>query len=140
MGEGTFLTLLKFLADHAPDPVTAALARLAHRDEARHVAFGVEHMRYVFERAPETRLSMAAAVESRSRMLASISGLSPYVYDALVIYAGGGISNAQVRAGARHVADLQREMDRTRRERLQSLGFDPRLAANMSAYHTKNFM
>lgn len=140
MGEGTFLTLLKFLAEHAPDPVTAALARLAHRDEARHVAFGVEHMRYVFECAPEMRLSMAAAVESRSRMLASVSGLSPYVYDALVIYAGGGISNAQVRAGARDVADLQREMDRTRRERLQLLGFDPRLAANMSAYHTKNFM
>jgi hypothetical protein len=41
MGEGTFLTLLKFLADHATDPVTAALARLAHRDEARHVVFGV---------------------------------------------------------------------------------------------------
>ena len=140
MGEGTFLTLLKFLADHAPDPVTAALVRLAHRDEARHVAFGVEHMRYVFEREPETRLSMAAAVELRSQMLASISGLSAFVHDALVIYAGGGVSIGQVRAGARHVANLQREMDRTRRERLQSLGFDSRLAASMSAYHTKNFM
>jgi len=140
MGEGTFLTLLKFLGDHAPDPVTATLARLAHRDEARHVAFGVEHMRYVFEREPEMRLSMASAVERRSQMLASISGLSPYVYDALVVYAGGGLSIAQVRAGARHVADLQREMDRARRERLQSLGFEPGLAANMSAYHTKNFM
>ena len=140
MGEGTFLTLLKFLADYAPDPVTAALARLAHRDEARHVAFGVEHMRYVFEREPEMRLSMASAVEKRSQMLASISGLSPYVHDALVIYTGGGVSIAQVREGARHVAELQREMDRTRRERLQSLGFEPQLAANMSAYHTKNFM
>jgi hypothetical protein len=140
MGEGTFLTLLDFLADHAPDPATAALARLAHRDEARHVAFGVEHMRYVFEREPEKRLSMAAAVERRSQMLASISGLSPYVHDALVIYAGGGLSIAQVRAGASHVADLHREMDRSRRGRLQALGFDPGLAANMSAYHTKNFM
>jgi TusA-related sulfurtransferase len=140
MGEGTFLTLLKFLADHAPDPVTATLARLAHRDEARHVAFGVEHMRYVFEREPEMRLSMAAAVERRSQMLASISGLSPYVHDALVIYAGGGLSIAQVRAGATHVAALQREMDRTRRDRLQSLGFDPTQSANISAYHTKNFM
>lgn len=140
MGEGTFLTLLKFLADHATDPVTATLARLAHRDEARHVAFGVEHARYVFEREPEMRLSMAAAVERRSQMLASISGLSPYVHDALVIYAGGGLSIEQVRRGARHVTDLVREMDRTRRERLQSLGFDSGLAANMSAYHTKNFM
>jgi hypothetical protein len=140
MGEGTFLTLLKFLADHAPDPVTAALARLAHRDEARHVAFGVEHMRYVFEREPEMRISMASAVERRSQMLASISGLSPYVHDALVVYTGGGLSIAQVREGARHVADLQREIDHTRRERLQSLGFEPEMAANMSAYHTKNFM
>jgi hypothetical protein len=39
-----------------------------------------------------------------------------------------------------HVAELQREMDRSRRERLHSLGFEPGLAANMSAYHTKNFM
>jgi TusA-related sulfurtransferase len=140
MGEGTFLTLLKFLGEHAPDPVTAALARLAHRDEARHVAFGTEHMRYVFEREPETRLSMTAAVERRSQVLASISGLSPYVHDALVIFAGGGISVAQIREGARRAASLQREMDRTRRDRLQSLGFEPEVASSMSAYHTKNFM
>jgi hypothetical protein len=140
MGEGTFLTLLKFLAEHAPDPVTAALALLAHRDEARHVAFGTEHMRYVFAREPEKRLSLTAAVERRSQMLVSISGLSPYVHDALVVYAGGGVSVEQIRKGARYVAELQREMDRTRRERLQSLGFEPAAASQMSAYHTKNFM
>ena len=55
MGEGTFLTLLKFLEEHAPEAVTATLARLAHRDEARHVAFGMEHLRYVLEREPERR-------------------------------------------------------------------------------------
>lgn len=140
MGEGTFLTLLKFLAERAPDPVTATLAQLAHRDEARHVAFGTEHTRYVFEREPEKRLSMIAAVERRGQMLASISGLSPYVHDALVVYAGGGVSVEQIRKGAREVAELQREMDRTRRERLQLLGFEPAAAAQMSAYHTKNFM
>jgi hypothetical protein len=140
MGEGTFLTLLKFLTEHAPDPVTAALALLAHRDEARHVAFGTEHMRYVFAREPEKRLSLTAAVERRSQMLASISGLSPYVHDALVVYAGGGVAVEHIRKGARYVAELQREMDRTRRERLQALGFEPAAASQMSAYHTKNFM
>ncbi len=140
MGEGTFLTLLKFLEEHAPEPVTATLARLAHRDEARHVAFGMEHLRYVLEREPERRSSLAAAVERRSRMLAAVSGLSPYVYDALVVMAGGGISPGQVREGARQVALLHREMDSARRERLQSLKFDPEAAKNLSAYHTKNFM
>jgi hypothetical protein len=140
MGEGTFLTLLKFLEEHAPEAVTAALARLAHRDEARHVAFGMEHLRYVLEREPERRTSLAAAVERRSRMLAAISGLSPYVYDALTVLAGGGVSPRQVHEGARKVAALHREMDRARRERLQSLRFDAEEARTLSAYHTKNFM
>jgi TusA-related sulfurtransferase len=140
MGEGTFLTLLKFIGENAPDPTTRALALLAHRDEARHVAFGMEHLRYVFEREPERRASMAVAVERRSQMLASISGLSPYVHDALTIMAGGGVEPGQIRAGAERVAQLHREMDRARRERLQSLGFAVEMAAQMSVYHTKNFM
>jgi hypothetical protein len=140
MGEGTFLTLLKFIEEHAPEHITASMARLAHRDEARHVAFGMEHLRYVLECEPERRGSLAAAVERRSRMLAAVSGLSPYVYDALVVMAGGGISPRQVREGARHVARLHREMDRARRERLQSLRFASEEAKSLSAFHTKNFM
>jgi TusA-related sulfurtransferase len=140
MGEGTFLALLKFLGEYAPDPVTAHMARLAHRDEARHVAFGTEHLRYVLEREPERRSSLIAAVERRSRVLASVSGLSPYVHDALVILAGGGVSPTQARIGAGRVAELHREMDRTRRERLQSIGFGPEAAFQMSVHHTKNFM
>ncbi|MBI3894914.1 MAG: ferritin-like domain-containing protein [Acidobacteria bacterium] len=140
MGEGTFLTLLQFLEENAPDPVTAALMRYAHRDEARHVAFGVSHLRYVLQREPERRPALAAAVERRSRLLASISGLSPYVHDALVILAGGGLSPEQVREGARRVAVLHREMDRARSERLQALGFSAEEAVRLSAHHTKNFM
>jgi hypothetical protein len=140
MGEGTFLTLLKFIEMYAPDPVTATLARLAHRDEARHVAFGVAHLRYVLEREPLRRASLAAAVERRSRMLASVSGLSPYVYDALVVLAGRGVAPAQVRVGAQRVAVLHREMDLARCERLQSLGFGAENAEALSSFHTKNFM
>jgi TusA-related sulfurtransferase len=140
MGEGTFLTLLKFLEEHAPDEPTKKLMLLAHRDEARHVAFGVEHARYVLQEEPERRSSLASAVEHRSRMLAAISGLSPYVHDSLVVYAAGGIQPSQIRRGAAAVATLQREMDRQRRERLQGLGFDVKTATQMSVYHTKNFM
>jgi hypothetical protein len=140
MGEGTFLTLLKFLEKHAPDPVTSKLAQYAHRDEARHVAFGTAHLRYLLKREPERRRSLAAAVEQRSRMLASISGLSPYVHDSLVVLSGGGTSVPQIRRGAHLVKELHQQMDRARRERLQSLGFGFEEAISLSAYHTKNFM
>jgi hypothetical protein len=73
-------------------------------------------------------------------MLASISGISPYVHDALVVLAGGGVTPDQVRLGAKHVYQLQQDMDRTRRERLQNLGFGPEAATRLSAFHTKNFM
>ena len=140
MGEGTFLSLLSFLEKHAPDPATKALMRLAHRDEARHVAFGTAHLRYVLEREPEKRIQLASAVERRSQMLASISGISPFVHDALVVLAGGGVAPDQVRLGAKAVHQLQQDMDRTRRERLQNLGFGPEAAIRLSAFHTKNFM
>ena len=45
IGEGTFLSLLWFIARFAPDPVTEAVCRMAAQDEARHVAFGMSHLR-----------------------------------------------------------------------------------------------
>src|SRR6202522_2640087 len=54
LGEGTFLDLLRFLHDHAPDPVTADVTRLALRDEARHVAFGVAHTAHLAGPIPAT--------------------------------------------------------------------------------------
>jgi len=140
MGEGTFLTLLKFLETHAPDAVTATIMRLAHRDEGRHVAFGTEHLRYLLSVEPERRAGLAAAVERRSQMLAAISGLSAFVHDALVIYSGGGVAPPEIRKGASRVSELHRDMDRSRRDRLQSLGFNVTEAEALSTYHTKNFM
>jgi TusA-related sulfurtransferase len=140
MGEGTFLTLLKFLEKYAPDSVTSRLFQYAHRDEARHVAFGTAHLRYLLQKEPERRRSLAAAVERRSRMLASVSGLSSYVHDSLVVLSGGGTSISQIRRGAQLVRDLHNEMNQTRRERLENLGFGFEEASTLSAYHTKNFM
>lgn len=140
MGEGTFLTLLQFMERYAPDPVTALIARMAHRDEARHVAFGVSHLRYLLEIEPQRRSILAAAVERRSQVLASVTGLSPYVNDALVIYSGGGGTPADIRRGTARVNDLHRDMDRGRSERLQALGFGINDSENLSSYHTKNFM
>ena len=107
------------------------------RDEARHVAFGTAHLRYLLEREPQRRGSLVAAVERRSRMLASISGLNPYVHDSLVVLAGAGNAVAQIRLGADRVRELHQEMDQARRERLQNLGFRLEEATALSAHHTK---
>ena len=53
LGEGTFLSLFWFIERYAPDPVTAAVARLAAQDEARHVAFGLAHLGQHLSREPD---------------------------------------------------------------------------------------
>jgi hypothetical protein len=140
LGEGTFLNLLGFLEQHAPDPVTAQVARLARADEARHVTFGQAHLEHRVAAEPALRGRLRAAIEGRHDALASTAGLSDDVYDALVLLAAGSSTPEAIGAGWDRVQRLQTDMDEGRRRRLVRLGFPPGEAADLSALHTRNFM
>ncbi|WP_222853742.1 ferritin-like domain-containing protein [Fodinicola acaciae] len=140
LGEGSFLNLLEFLDDHAPDPVTRQITRLARRDEARHVAFGVAHLRYQAEKDPSVRTRMRAAVERRYAALVDTAGLNQDVFDSLVVLAAGDWTPAAIAKGYDAVRKLQAEMDDGRQRRLVHLGFPADEAAELSALHTRNFM
>jgi len=140
LGEGSFLSLLWFLRDHAPDRCTREVARLAAQDEARHVAFGLAHLQRHVGEDPALRGRLAAAIERRHGALANTSGLNAEVFDALVLLAAGGWSPAQLRVGHAAVVALAADMDQGRRNRLARLGFDAEAAAALSSLHTRNFM
>ena len=140
LGEGTFVDLLRFLQRHAPDPVTADVTRLALRDEARHVAFGVAHTAHSV-RADRNYLGLLRqAVERRHAALLNTSGLNNDVFDALVLLAAGSWEPDALSRGWRAAQDLQAAMDEGRRRRLEYIGFPPDEAAELSALHTRNFM
>src|SRR5215471_5399481 len=69
LGEGTFLSLLWFIEQYAPDPVTAAVAKLAAQDEARHVAFSVAHLAQHLNGDSSVRPLLAGAVRRRNDVL-----------------------------------------------------------------------
>jgi len=140
LGEGSFLALLWFLRDHAPDRCTRELARLAAQDEARHVAFGLAHLSRHAALDPRLRDRLAAAIERRHAALAHTAGLNAEVFDALILLAAGSWEPAALRRGHAAVVALHREMDDGRRQRLARLGFAPEVAAALSALHTRNFM
>lgn len=140
LGEGTFLSLLSFLEAHAPDATTRRVAQLALQDEARHVAFGIAHLRVQLDAEPDLRARLVAAVERRHDALAQTSGLNDEVYDALVLLAAGSLDPNAIAAGWRRVQELQNDMDIGRRRRLARLGFAPAEAEALSALHTRNFM
>jgi hypothetical protein len=140
LGEGTFLDLLRFLNEHAPDPVTADVTRLAGRDEARHVAFGVAHTAHVAQVDPQFLSRLRFAVERRHAVLADTAGLNQQVFDSLVLIAAGSFTPAAIKRGWQAVRRLQQTMDEGRRRRLAAIGFPDDEAAEISALHTRNFM
>jgi len=140
LGEGTFLDLLRFIHRHAPDQVTADVARLAVRDEARHVAFGVAHTAHL-ARADTSYLGvLRQSVERRHAALLDTAGLNTEVFDSLVLLAAGSWEPAAIRRGWQAVRQLQQQMDEGRRRRLAYIGFPDDEAAELSALHTRNFM
>ncbi|HEY6565980.1 MAG TPA: ferritin-like domain-containing protein, partial [Actinomycetota bacterium] len=140
LGEGAFLEYLAFIERYAPDPVTADIVRRARVDEARHVAFGVEHARHFIETDPERAEVLRSAVERRASFLAESSATSPHIEEALVILAAGGVDAGRLTDGVKAVRELHETMHRRRMGRLRQLGFDATAAEEISELHTANFM
>jgi hypothetical protein len=141
LGEGTFLDLLAFVERHAPDAATRTAAHLAHRDEVRHVHFGISHVRRRMANDPDQRASLVAAAERRAEKLVEMSGLSPLLGEGLtVMAAGGSMQPAELAEGARAVRDLMQTMEDNRIKRLQAAGFDAAAATYLSELHTPNLM
>jgi hypothetical protein len=140
LGEGTFLSLLWFIEQYAPDPVTASVARLAAQDEARHVAFGLAHLGQHLGTDPGLRPRLADAIRRRHEALRHTAGLNAEVFDALLLMAAGSWQHADLREGYRRVMELTGDMDGGRRKRLIRLGFTEAEAEELSGLHTRNFM
>jgi hypothetical protein len=140
LGEGTFLNLLSFLEQHAPDGVTQQVARLALQDEARHVAYGLAHLEHHAARDEALLGRLRLAIERRHDALADTAGLNEDVFDALVVLAAGSWAPDAIAEGWARVQRLQADMDEGRRRRLARLGFPAEEAAALSALHTRNFM
>lgn len=140
LGEGTFLDLLRFVEQHAPDEATRTAAALAHRDEVRHVHFGISHVRRRMSTDPDQRASLVDSAERRANKLTQMSGLSPLLTEGLTVMAAGSLQPAELSDGARAVRELMQTMEDNRLRRLQAAGFDTATSQHLSDLHTPNLM
>ena len=135
LGEGTFLDMLKFIEDIAPDPVTREILVRTRQDEARHVAYGVSHVRYLLEQEPTLSEQLLEAAEERASFLRASSGANPFLPRALAILAGGGTKDEQVKHGVELVREFYDRMHDTRIHRLMLAGLDENTAQKISELH-----
>ncbi|HEY2093541.1 MAG TPA: ferritin-like domain-containing protein [Thermoanaerobaculia bacterium] len=140
LGEGTFLDLLAYVERFAPDEATAELARRARIDEARHVHFGLAHVRHALAHDETLYSRLETSVRRRAATLAGTGGVPAPVQDALTIYAAGASDPRRVALGHDAFRELLVAMHEGRIRRLRSAGFTDGQAALISDLHTPNFM
>jgi TusA-related sulfurtransferase len=140
LGEGTFLDLLRFIEEHAPDEATAELTRRARVDEARHVHFGLAHSRHALAHDPGLAARLTAAVRRRSANLHEAGGVPAPIADALTILAARGDDPRSVARGHEAFRALLQTMAENRKKRLLHGGFRDDEAQLLSDLHTPNFM
>lgn len=140
MGEGTFVDLLGFIEKHMPDEATKKLIRLAKRDEMRHVAYGVEHIKSAIAHNPKRINTLKESAFNRKKHMDEVSSESSLLIESLAILAGGSDEPEAYRRGFDLVEELKQKMNANRVKRLVAVGIDEDLAQEISQSHTPNFM
>lgn len=140
MGEGTFIDLLLFLENAASDEPTKKLLNLARRDEARHVAYGMNNVKNAITAHPGKIAVLKDAVFKRKTYLDSQNDESGLLLESMCVFAGGGDSAAEIARGYEMVVELKKKMEKNRTARLVECGIPEDLALDLSKAHTPNFM
>ena len=132
VGEGNVLTLFRLGELMAYNDAEKAIYRRAAQDEARHVAFGVLHARYMNECVPERREEVHAYLdEAEDRQATGNGGENPAARSAnltaesLAILLGGGADKAD--EGQKILAAIRQRQVKEYFQRLKSCGFDDRI-------------
>ncbi len=108
----------------AQNEAESRLFSLAAQDKARHLAYGVEHMRYLLEHQPERREEMRRYLQKGEEYLAKDDAEDAPMREALAILLGGGLE--QIGEGFRKLRDFRRRQVLEYLSRLEAAGLDHR--------------
>lgn len=127
-GEGAVLTIFRMGELMAYNDAEKAIYRLCAQDEARHVAFGVMHMRYMAEVAPERHDEIESYLdEAEGQILAGSqnpAGNQTASSEALAVLLGGGKDNYD--EGFNRLMAIRKRQLSEYMKRVRSAGFGER--------------
>ena len=106
----------------AQNEADSKLFSLAAQDKARHLAYGIEHLRYLLEHQPERRDEMHKYLQKGEEYLLKDDEEDAPMREALAILLGGGLR--QIGQGFHRLKDFRRRQVLTYLGRLDSAGLD----------------
>jgi len=130
-GEGAVLTLFRLGELMAYNDAEKTIYRRAAQDEARHVAFGILHLKYMHATCPERREEIHTYLdESEMRQATGAGGENPagsnaLTSSALAVLLGGG--KDKIDEGQKMLLAVRQRQVKEYFQRLKSAGFDDRI-------------
>ena len=127
-GEGAVLTMFRMGELFGQNEAEKVMYRLCAQDEARHVAFGVMHLRYLAETAPERREEIEFYLdEAEAQILSGLqnpAGTQAETAEALAILLGG--SKEHYDEGHKKLLVIRRRQLKEYMQRVKTAGFGER--------------
>jgi len=105
LGEGFILTLFRSSEFISPTPVEQRIFQLVMQDEARHVSYGLQHLKYLMDEAPECRPQINMFLDEAEQLLTGL--FNPDQLEAMIVLGGKGTSPECIKRGIEVVGAFQ---------------------------------
>jgi hypothetical protein len=105
LGEGFILTLFRSSEFISPSPVEQRMFQLVMQDEARHVSYGLQHLKYLMDNAPEYRPQINTFLDEAEKHLSGL--FNPDQLESMIVLAGKGTTKECIKRGIEVVGAFQ---------------------------------
>ncbi len=123
--EGMVLTLFRFSEFISPTEADKKLFRLVMQDEARHVGYGMQHLKWVIDHFPEKRETIHRYLDEAENFVFG-AGYCTEVTEPFIILAGKGLKRENIAEGIRITRRFQLKQIEEYFERLTKCGLPER--------------
>lgn len=125
LAEGNILTLFRFSEFISPTSVDKKMFRLVMQDEARHVSYGLQHLKWIIDHTPERKEQLHLALDEAENM--TLNQFDSALFEAMIVCAGKGTKPDQIKKGVEIVGLLQIKQVEEYFHRLRRAGFEERI-------------
>jgi len=126
LAEGNILTMFRFSEFISPTPLDKRMFQLVMQDEARHVSYGLQHLRWIIDKTPERKEQLHLALDEAEGF--SIQQFDASLMECMIVLAGKGTRPDQIQEGLRIVGQMQVKQIEEYFQRLRRAGFEERIA------------
>ncbi len=123
--EGMVLTMFRFSELISPTEPDKKMFRLVMQDEARHVGYGMQHLKWVLDHFPEKREIIHRHLDEAENFVFG-GGYATEVMEPFIILAGKGLKRENIEQGIRITAQFNLKQVEEYFERLDKCGLPER--------------